>query len=281
MKNLRRIIVIIIVIFTMTPLELFFNSCQSEDKEKKDCDEYLASFRSDINSFLNVPIIVNNDSRAFGQDEFNDGPDTIITVFIDLPDKPINEPDPNLEGLLTPQDMVNLARDYGAEFSMYDDGLHNDSIHISVESARESLTPLYMDSRRFLIQKGLTDNDMDEILSEMSLDSSCLIALALTIAIEEESIMTETAWNNTRYNRLFTSQAYADSAGDIALNCLWKALGIDTFIGYFTYRVTDGITKEIAKRIIKKCAVRMLGWVGAAVALVEFVDCTVHYHRYF
>ena len=198
-----------------------------------------------------------------------------------MPDKPINEPDPNLEGLLTPQDMVNLARDYGAEFSMYDDGLHNDSIHISVESARESLTPLYMDSRRFLIQKGLTDNDMDEILSEMSLDSSCLIALALTIAIEEESIMTETAWNNTRYNRLFTSQAYADSAGDIALNCLWKALGIDTFIGYFTYRVTDGITKEIAKRIIKKCAVRMLGWVGAAVALVEFVDCTVHYHRYF
>jgi hypothetical protein len=64
---------------------------------------------------------------------------------------------------------------------------------------------------------------------------------------------------------LFVSSMYAQDGYDCAL----RAVGIDAVIELFNGKVT----KQIAKKAIRKIASRALGWVGAAWAAYEFGDC--------
>lgn len=52
-------------------------------------------------------------------------------------------------------------------------------------------------------------------------------------------------------------------------DCLLRAVGIDAVIELFNGKVT----KEIAKKAIRKVVGRTMGWVGAAIAVYEFGSC--------
>lgn len=60
-----------------------------------------------------------------------------------------------------------------------------------------------------------------------------------------------------------------------------KAVGINDLRVLLNNVAGENLTKAMALCILKKGLPRLFGWVGVAVALVEFSDCMVHYNRYF
>ncbi len=265
---------------------LVIDSCEnsswneSESESNSNTEEYLRKLNADLSSFLKMPIVsISNHSRAFGEDGSR-GPDSLQTVFIDFPELPKDDLD--LDSVLTPQDMVDLMQTYGAEFSLEDDGMRDDSIRISIEAAETALTPLAIDSRNFLRHRGLSDQDMDEIIEEMESDNSCLITLAMIISGQQQEQQAEIiSRNNKRFLNILSLPAYAESAGSMSWNCIKKAVGINDLRVLLNNVAGENLTKAMALCILKKGLPRLFGWVGVAVALVEFSDCMVHYNRYF
>lgn len=264
---------------------LVIDSCEnsswneSESESNSNTEEYLRKLNADLSSFLNMPIVsISNHSRAFGEDGSR-GPDSLQTVFIDFPELPKDDLD--LDSVLTPQDMVDLMQTYGAEFSLEDDGAHDYAIQLSVAEVENVLTPLAHHSREFLAQRGLTNAEMETLLVELNLDESCFISLAMIVASDCLQCEAEIAWTQFGRIGLFSMPAYATSAKDVSWNCLRKALGVTSFERFFRDQLSNQITLELATRFLTSVAPKYLGWVGAAISLVEFLDCTVHYDRYF
>lgn len=55
-------------------------------------------------------------------------------------------------------------------------------------------------------------------------------------------------------------------------DCALMAVGITT-IGDLISSGINGMSKSAVKKVLKKVAVRYMGWVGAGIALYEFGDC--------
>lgn len=285
MKRFKNIGLLFSAMVILGLVGTFVNSCISESndlKNGKSSKNFIDNFLKDMNAFMNYRIVEDdfNESRSVCLEDTTLKLPGTTTVFIDFvgDQKPCEPLDDSIK---TPKDLLDLSIKYGAEFSLDDDGMRDDSVHISNESAEQSLMPLVADSKSYLRQRGLSDVEMNEIMSELNLDNSCFISLAMTIAsIEEEKL----AFNNPSLPdlNLFRLKAYAeDSAGRMAYNCVMKATGLNDVKALLGGVIAEKLTKEIAIRILRITIPKAFGYVGAAVMLVEFADCMYHYDNYF
>ncbi len=150
------------------------DSCQNENNEltiKKDTDDYLEALQANLSDFMKADIVTGYNSRGRQPEWPDTGKNGFQTVVVDYDVDPRPE---LLDSVKTPEDMLSLCQEYGAEFSMIDDGMRDDSIQVSVDAAESALSPLAQESRAFLRQKGLSNQDMDEIMAELNTDNSCL-----------------------------------------------------------------------------------------------------------
>jgi len=279
MERLSKIGILFLIIFAMGITGLVVDSCQSENKEltieKKDTDSYLEALQANLRTFMKADIVTGSGSRGRIPELPDTGKNGFQTVLVDFDAKPGLEV---LDSVRTPEDMLDLCQKYGAQFSMVDDGMMDDSIQISVEAAEAALTPLADASREFLRQHGLTDAEMDGILVELNLDNSCFIVLSMALCVaEEEQTMSELTW---RVNP-FALTANAASAGDMAWNCAMHASGITDILALVRDEVAFRLTKYAVTKVLRLALPRMFGWVSAAVMIVKYADCLAHYNRYF
>lgn len=126
------------------------------------------------------------------------------------------------------------------------------------EEAKEVLRPLIQGSKELFSVYGISESDFVE---ELDTEDPRIAILGLAL-LSAKTNNNEVAMN---LSGLFVTSIYAQDAYDCAL----RAVGIDAVIELFNGKVT----KQIAKKAIRKIASRALGWVGAAWAAYEFGDC--------
>lgn len=126
------------------------------------------------------------------------------------------------------------------------------------EEAKEVLRPLIQGSKELFSAYDISESDFAE---ELDPEDPRIAILGLAL-LSVKTNNNEVAMN---LSGLFVSSMYAQDGYDCAL----RAVGIDAVIELFNGKVT----KQIAKKAIRKIASRALGWVGAAWAAYEFGDC--------
>lgn len=134
------------------------------------------------------------------------------------------------------------------------------------QTAISVLSPYMQSSLDFLYDHGFTQT---EIIEEFgSLSNPAIIASADYIN-KIELTYPPTLSVDERTN----SNTYKVGDDPDMYDCLLRAAGIDAVIEIFNGK----LSKQIAKKAIRKIIVKYVGWIGAAVAIYEFGDCMEWY----
>jgi hypothetical protein len=173
---------------------------------------------------------------------------------------------------ITVSDLFSLMSKCDIDFSLIkEEG--NDSIFISNEDAIKSLKPMVEDSRAYLHAKGVTDEEIDEMLNENNADETILVPLVIAIAEHENNLTAESKTLSLSMGKLplFAISAYAvDIDWGRAGACAFDVLGGDVFDAL---KSSKTISKKVIKLALKKVLKRIMGPVGAAIAVYEFSKC--------
>lgn len=163
-------------------------------------------------------------------------------------------------------------------------GTKNDLIHHtrassensqSEEEAKFILEPVVENGIALLKSYGLTD---DEIINEFgSLSEPEIVTAALAVYRTEElardGFMIKELNEDLDYEFAsllsFSGYAYAQSGVG---NCILEAIGVNAVIQGFRGGIKK-LGKRGVLRLIRRVALRTLGWFGAAIAVVDFADC--------
>lgn len=144
------------------------------------------------------------------------------------------------------------------------------SYSISIEAAKQSLQPTLVEAKNYLRSKGLTDNDIQNLLTAdeygPAMSESDLIPAVMQLIAEEQNTNSIASLN---FSNVFIQSAHASEIG----NCAGDALGISAIAAVVNEGLYTSAGKALLKKAIRKVASRALGWVGAAVFTYEFGDC--------
>lgn len=130
------------------------------------------------------------------------------------------------------------------------------------------VTPIYNQSTSVIAAYGITNQDLeDEWGSNYS--PELVIKLALSISAYEE-LDAENNMAKVRSSLFLANPVYAGELYD----CVKTALGIEALYELWHVRALSTYAgKKLMIQAIGKVATRYLGWVGAAWAVADFVDC--------
>lgn len=144
------------------------------------------------------------------------------------------------------------------------------SYSISIDAAKQSLEPTLIEAKNYLRSKGLTDNDIDDLLTAdadgPAMSESDLIPVVMQLIAEEQN---QNAMASVKFSNVFIQSAYASQIG----SCAGDALGISAITAVVNGGLYTKAGKALLKKAIRKVASRSLGWVGAAIFTYEFGDC--------
>jgi hypothetical protein len=176
------------------------------------------------------------------------------------------------------KDLISIK---GIEFGVgYVDGRTSDNIlstqvpinsySISIESAKQSLEPTLLEAKNYLRLKGLTDNDIQNLLiadiDGPAMSESDLIPAVMQLIAEEER---QNSISSLGFSNVFIQSANASEIGE----CAGDALGVSALAAVVDQGLHTQAGKALLKKAIRKVASRALGWVGAAIFAYEFMDC--------
>jgi hypothetical protein len=223
-------------------------------------------------------------TRAFG---VSTGQDKLTPVYVDNQDLNLivnNDLDALIGGgidndpvLIAPiYSLYNLMAEFEVDFSLTKSDIYCDSILISEEDAIETLSPMVVHSRAYLIAKGFTDGEIDEMLAENNVTEEALIPFVIAVsAVENDDAADDDMLSMCRKNQsLFAVSSYAfninwHKAGD----CAVKALAND-LVGAIRAGMTSKIVYKAALKVAFKSAVKEItGPIGVAFTLYDFGYC--------
>jgi hypothetical protein len=145
-----------------------------------------------------------------------------------------------------------------------------DSYSISIESAKQALQPTLVEAKNYLRYKGLTDNDIQNLLTAdadgPAMSESDLIPAVMQLIAEEKN---QNSFTSLNFSNVFIQSAHASEIGE----CAGDALGISAITAVVNQGLYTETGKALLKKAIRKVASRALGWVGAAIFAYEFGDC--------
>ncbi|PZX59449.1 hypothetical protein [Hydrotalea sandarakina] len=128
--------------------------------------------------------------------------------------------------------------------------------------------PVYNQSLSVISAYGITEQDMVEEWG-YNYDQELVVELALSIAAYE-ALDHEHGLAQVKQSLFLFNTAYA---GDF-YNCVKTALGIEALFELWRVRALSTYAgKKMLLKAIGKVATRSLGWVGAAWAVADFIDC--------
>lgn len=212
-----------------------------------------------MRSVMDIPIVVSQtETRTVNQQlELEDA--RYVYVDIALTDQSVD-----LDKIETPQQILEFTRITGAELSLIKSEASNDSLLLSEEKCWEAITPTILNCKNYLYGKGFTENEIQVMLKENNVDESSLIPFVLSLAEEEERQLNNSVDNVDIYTRSVD--------WNLAGKCAIHALGFDAMAG-LAQSSAKTWSKAVLKRVFKTVASKMLGPVGAAIALIDFSLC--------
>lgn len=140
------------------------------------------------------------------------------------------------------------------------------TLAIDTNAVVNSLTPLVQDSKEFLYSKGMTEQDIQQMLIEENAPESDLVTLAMVIVENEATYPIA-----RNYSNFFVNSAHALTWSEVG-HCAVHALGIDVLVSLGSSGATAWTIGAI-KTAFKKVAERMMGPIGVAIAVVDFGFC--------
>ena len=285
MERIKKKGVIICILSAIGVAGAIVGACQSdEDSSSLSARVFDNEFSTAMSEFVKSPIVVSGTQKSRGNLNLRGDslPLGVVPVYVDFGS--VEGDGFEMDEVLTPDDMIDLAINFGAEYSLEDDGMRDDTIFVSEQAAADALLPVLECSRRLLNARGLSNADIDAALAETNANECVLIPFAMLVALSVEMDEQELLGCNFGLGSAFAFRANAQSSWTKSRDCLFKAFGVNDAVAIFN-RLRDsaagGLTVMIAVNTITKLAPRMLGYVGAAIVLVEFADCMYYYHRYF
>lgn len=240
-----------------------FDSCQRSNIEQRKLSSVAKQFNSSVNVFrsnfgsMNFSSANSSLSRTTGGEEL---------YYLDFPDGTDPGVIADFASNINLQTLTNVLANYGVSI---DDSLNINAevvVHIPQEPIRQALSPLVQEAKSYLYSKGVTDQQINELLIEEDAEEIDLIPFVKhLIAIEEEQLSAK----NSRINFPLISQANAEPS---FLHCGVAALGADALYALATVEPASW-SWALMKPAFKKVASRMLGPIGVAFALISFTTC--------
>jgi len=263
MKKPSTFLVTLCGLVTISASGLFVISCHDEatveipEKNEISAASFMANLDANLNSFMDVAIDANKAQHSRVSATFNPPKDSTTLIFIE-------HPMPEAIPILTPRRLLEHVDSTGTELSLINDGTFEDSILVSNAACMEALNPLILDSKNYLYGKGFTETEIQEMLAEENAEESDLVPFVMALAEEEE------------YQANHPEEYEPNSRGDIdwkrAGRCAFETIGGDILDELFKHPAKSW-GKPLLKRVFKKVATKMLGPVGAVVAVVDFSMC--------
>ncbi len=139
---------------------------------------------------------------------------------------------------------------------------------LPIQPIVDALEPSIVEAKNYLYSLGLTDAEIAIELGGAEEANLVPVVMAL-IAAETESSNSVTF----NYGAFFGYSLHALNGEPDWYDCMLRAVGIDALIEL----INGNVTKQIAKKAIRKVVSRTLGWIGAAIAAYEFGSCMEWY----
>lgn len=269
MNRLKKISTLILTCAIITATFLIIESCQN-DVPTKTKSQSSNSFQNSFNSSIDFVLhhdITTTQSRAVAIKS-----DDAITMYVAFPDDEISIK-PTLSEIKTVADIIELVEDTGADYSFDPKDEYPDSISLSENEAKVALNPLVAESKKYLYSKGLSESDIKEMLAENNVDETTLVPFVLALIEYENNEQTISLANATPFPNLFALNANAMTVDWAKVgNCALQAIGIDFLFSVGSSNLkTWGIAA--IKRAFKPIAQRLLGPIGALIAVGSFAYC--------
>lgn len=180
-----------------------------------------------------------------------------------------------VQGIKTPRQLLKLIKETGAEISLYNDSTFTYEIQLSAAEVQSALTPLINDCKQYLCGKGFTTAEIDNLLTQNGAMEADLLPFALLL-IEEEQFQTDNPdWVLNIDKSIFENIDENDLATiDIerGIGCILFAVGLDTWKAMALTPVREW-TFAMLRVALTSSLTRTIGFVGAAIVLVEFLAC--------
>jgi hypothetical protein len=250
--------------------EVFKNNAVIEAK-----NNFLNSAKTGISNLNGIQVSSKNNSTFAKATSYNEDYAT-ISVY--------SSPESDFTDFQT-LDKVNsfeeLMKVDGTELEVkYIDGSISDNISdsqeliksysISIESAKQSLQPTLVEAKNYLRSKGLTDYDIQNLLTAdadgPAMSESDLIPAVLQLIAEEQN---QNSVASINFSNVFIQSTHASQIGE----CAGDALGISAIAAVVNEGLYTSAGKALLKKAIRKVASRALGWIGAAIFTYEFGNC--------
>ena len=207
--------------------------------------------------------------------------DDLTDVYINFPDSTDKKYIEEAKLIKTIEDFLKLQHKTAAEFSLKDSSLFSCKIQISEKAVDEAIKPLIAPSKKFLYNRGFSENEIRDMLKENNATESELVLLTLVVnemEIKNQQVAKTASVNTFNILDLFVTPAYANNnlyekctkiARD-AFDCTTEVLGLTDITLLYAYKTA---TKETIKQIFINLAKDYAGKVIIGLAVAKFVYC--------
>lgn len=190
-----------------------------------------------------------------------------LPIYVEFPSPVSNAALTEFQNISSIQSLSNLLQSTNAVVQ-YEPTTNNSNYSLTVDTnaVTTSLNPLVQDSKEFLYAKGMTEQDIQQMLIDENAVETDLIALAMVITENEATYPIA-----RNYSSFFVNSAQALTWSEVG-HCAAHALGVDIIISLGSSGATAW-TMGAIKTAFKKVVSRMMGPIGIAIAVVDFGFC--------
>lgn len=177
-------------------------------------------------------------------------------------------------------DLALLAHETAADFTENIDDGTDCEVSLSQWAYDMALNDAIQESKEYLYNKGLTDDDIEEMLAENEADESSLVLFVMALsAIEiQQSMEDYNSSSSTLESFMPIMRLYAnnnlvsDEYVAKILNCAMEAVGADVIIQLSKSNIKTW-TKAAIKKAFGTAIKRATGAAGVVIALIVFYEC--------
>ena len=240
----------LLVLLCVVVVSLVFYSCEQKtdlNVQNVENKNFLNEIDKCFDTFIHSKLRGTSQLATTRHDEKCDKlADDLTDVYINFPDstdkkKYIEE----AKLIKTIEDLLKLQHKTAAEFSLKDSSLFNCKIQISKKAADESIKPLIAPSKKFLYERGFSENEIKDMLKENNATESDLVLLTLVVNEKEmnnQQVAKTASVNTFNILDLFVTPAYAydniyekcTTIAKDAYNCAKEVLGLTDAQAFFT-----------------------------------------------
>ncbi len=272
-KVIKGTMALFIIQLLIVCVSFLIQSCQSDSLENKtlsnakdDLIEHFSSYKTKINDIA-VINLSNNPEKKFSKND-KEKFQTFYLASNNNSNISLNTTAGATNQINTLSDLVNVmdTHELHVSYEQEEPGSNQIPFQISENEILNSLNSTIPEAKQYLNTLGLTNEDISSMIEEHNGQEIDIITFALSLAsIQKENIIA------LNFSDVFFSSAYAQSWREIG-KCAMIAVGADILYSLGTQDVTKWSAKTL-KKAFGKVAKRLLGPIGAAIAVVSFGIC--------